>query len=64
MNRFENVDLIDSLRRIMETNTAYYQSDFNFDEKKLCICRSLSTNCTDFQHHPCRSLSTTGEYMI
>ncbi len=35
MNRFENVDLIDSLRRIMETNTAYYQSDFNFDEKKL-----------------------------
>ena len=30
----------------------------------ICICRSLSTNCTDFQHHPCRSLSTTGEYMI
>ncbi len=24
-----------------------------------CICRSLSTNCTDFQHHPCRSFSTT-----
>ena len=33
-------------------------------ESKGCICRSLSTNCTDFQHHPCRSLSTTGEYMI
>lgn len=35
MNKFENIDLIDSLRRIMETNTVHYQSDFNFDEKKL-----------------------------
>lgn len=35
MNKFENVDLIDSLRRIMETNTVHYQSDFNFDKKKL-----------------------------
>lgn len=43
MNKFENVDLVDSLRRIMETNTAYYQSDFNFNEKKLCVA-TISDN--------------------
>lgn len=46
MNKFENVDLIDSLRRIMETNTAYYQSDFNFDEKKLRAA-AISDNADD-----------------
>ncbi len=37
MNKFENVDLVDSLRRIMEANTVYYQSDFNFDEKNCAL---------------------------
>ena len=46
MNKFENVDLIDSLRRIMETNTAYYQSDLNFDEKKLRAA-AISDNADD-----------------
>lgn len=46
MNKFENVDLIDSLRRIIETNTAYYQSDFNFDEKKLRAA-AISDNAED-----------------
>ena len=46
MNTFENVDLIDSLRRIMETNTVHYQSDFNFDEKKLRAA-AISDNAED-----------------
>ena len=46
MNKFENVDLIDSLRRIMETNTVHYQSDFNFDEKKLRAA-AISDNAED-----------------
>ena len=46
MNKFENVDLIDSLRRIMETNTVHYQSDFKYDEKKLRAA-AISDNAED-----------------
>lgn len=46
MNKFENIDLIDSLRRIMETNTVHYQSDFNFDETKLRAA-AISDNAED-----------------
>ncbi len=35
MRKFENVDIIRSLRAIMETNTRYYQSDFDIDVKNL-----------------------------
>lgn len=35
MKKFEDVDIIDSLRRIMNTNTQYYRSDFVYDVKIL-----------------------------
>lgn len=35
MLKFENVDIIKSLRAIMKTNTKNYQSDFNMDIKTL-----------------------------
>ena len=31
MNKFENVDVVESLRAIMKQNTAHYQSDFEID---------------------------------
>lgn len=33
MNKFENVDLFDSLGAIMRQNTAFYQSDFEIDKQ-------------------------------
>lgn len=33
--RFENVDVIDTLRKIMQHNTEHYQSDFEFDINRL-----------------------------
>lgn len=33
MNKFENVDVVESLRAIMKQNTAHYQNDFELDEK-------------------------------
>lgn len=33
MNKFENVNVVESLRAIMKQNTAHYQSDFELDEK-------------------------------
>lgn len=35
MNKFENVDIVDSLRRIMNTNTEHYKSDFIYDVNHL-----------------------------
>ena len=35
MMRFENVDVIDTLRKIMQHNTEHYQSDFEFDVERL-----------------------------
>ena len=46
MNKFENIDLIDSLRRIMETNTVHYQSDFKYDENNLRVA-AISDNAED-----------------
>ena len=34
-SKFENVDIISTLRKIMEHNTEHYQSDFNYDVKML-----------------------------
>jgi hypothetical protein len=31
MDKFENINLIEALRRVMETNTVYYKNDFNID---------------------------------
>ncbi len=31
MDKFTDVDLIDTLRKIMETNTVFHQSDFQYD---------------------------------
>ena len=53
MNKFENVDIVDSLRRIVNTNTEHYKSDFIYDVNHLknaaqsklqriiiyCLCR-------------------------
>ncbi len=33
--KFENVNILDALRRIMAQNTAFYQSDFRFDEDMI-----------------------------
>ena len=33
MNKFENVNVVESLRAIMKQNTAHYQSDLDIDEK-------------------------------
>jgi hypothetical protein len=33
--RFENVDVIDTLRKIMQHNTEYYQTDFEYDIRQL-----------------------------
>ncbi|MDO5398002.1 MAG: hypothetical protein Q4G33_08715 [bacterium] len=35
MNKFENVDIIDSLRRIMNVNTKHYKADFIYDVDKI-----------------------------
>ena len=35
MQKFENVDIIKSLRAIMNTNTKHYQSDFDIDIETL-----------------------------
>lgn len=35
MRKFKNVDIIDSLRRIMDTNTRYYKKDFAYDIKLI-----------------------------
>lgn len=35
MRKFENVDIVDSLRRIMDTNTRYYKKDFAYDVKLI-----------------------------
>ena len=35
MERFENVDLISALERIMKINTEHYQSDFEYDKKTI-----------------------------
>ena len=35
MMRFENVDVIDTLRKIMQHNTEHYQSDFEYDIARL-----------------------------
>lgn len=35
MQKFENVDLIDTLYKIMQANTKYYQSDFEYDKKAI-----------------------------
>ena len=35
MQRFENVDLLSALERIMKTNTEHYQSDFVYDIKTI-----------------------------
>lgn len=35
MKRFENVDVIDTLRKIMLHNTRYYQTDFEYDVRTL-----------------------------
>ena len=35
MERFENVDLISALERIMKINTEHYQSDFEYDIKTI-----------------------------
>lgn len=35
MQKFENVDIIKSLKAIMHTNTKYYRSDFDIDIKNL-----------------------------
>ena len=31
MQKFENVDLIDTLRQIMQAHTQYYKQDFKYD---------------------------------
>lgn len=64
LNKFENVDVVASLREIMEQNTAFYQSDFEIDkdiiakaaasehkEDKflLWLCRPSGTHC--FKEH-------------
>ena len=33
--RFENVDILDSLKRIMQENTSFYQTDFDYDKEML-----------------------------
>lgn len=35
MKKFEDVDVIDSLRRIMNVNTKHYKSDFVYDAEKI-----------------------------
>ncbi len=35
MKKFENVDVLDALQRIMQQNTAYYRNDFDIDKQIL-----------------------------
>jgi len=35
MKKFENVDVIDTLRKIMLHNTRYYQTDFDYDVREM-----------------------------
>lgn len=35
MNRFENVDILAALEQIMGQNTAFYQSDFEYDKSTI-----------------------------
>ncbi len=46
MNKFENVDIIDSLRRIMNVNTKQYKTDFIYDVDKIQEA-ALSDNAED-----------------
>ena len=44
--KFENVDIMSALQRIMDQNTAFYQTDFKFDED-LIWSGALSQNEQD-----------------
>ena len=46
MKKFENVDIVDSLRRIMNSNTKQYKSDFIHDIDKI-KASALSGNADD-----------------
>ena len=35
MPKFEQIDLLDSLERIMQSHTKHYQSDFDIDKEIL-----------------------------
>lgn len=42
MQKFENIDLVSALERIMKANTEYYQTDFNYD--KSILQRAANSN--------------------
>lgn len=44
---FLNVDVLETLRKIMEQNTDYYQSDFRYDVEKL---RAAAADCNGERH--------------
>ncbi len=43
MKKFENVDVIDTLRKIMLHNTRYYQTDFNYDVREMTDAAESNT---------------------
>ena len=50
MQKFENVDILKSLKAIMQTHTEHFQSDFDIDikilppaSKSLCTARRCSS---------------------
>lgn len=46
--KFENVDVIDTLRKIMLHNTIYYQTDFDYDVRQLTDAAESSTASRSF----------------
>jgi len=46
MNKFENVDVLSALQKIMQQNTAYFQNDFDID-KKILLRAAQSDNAED-----------------
>lgn len=48
MMRFENVNIIEALRKIMLHNTQHYQSDFEYDIKSLQKAAEDSRGCRHF----------------
>ena len=44
MKKFEDVDVLDFLKKIMQQNTAYYQNDFDID-KRILLRAAQSSSC-------------------
>ena len=54
MKKFEDVDVIDSLRRIMNVNTKHYKSDFVYDAEKIRAA-AVDDKSEDIRFCSCRA---------